>query len=262
MTRNRLVALTWLALLTPAAAAPVPALAPKGDPPGLFLVTEVSQDTIVLKGSGSTTYTNAIKDLDIYDGAGKKLTAEDLLKRVKAGSVVVVAADENAVDPAYLRPLKDDAVVLVGVVEPLARAERMARGWTADLKKMKAGENPVAGKILGADFKPQIQLLNTGLSLRSGQDMIHMFLFLKPGEGIAGKTIQVSPQDQAGQGVPAVHVHIHSTKPFGVQAYTSGYALRLEFGPEKDGVIPGKIYLCLPDDRKSWVAGSFTVTIR
>jgi hypothetical protein len=41
----------------------------------------------------------------------------------------------------------------------------------------------------------------------------------------------------------------------------NGYALRLEFGADKDGRIPGKIYLCLPDDRKSWLAGSFTLQI-
>ena len=38
------------------------------------------------------------------------------------------------------------------------------------------------------------------------------------------------------------------------------YSLVLEFGePTKKG-LPGKIYLCLPDEEKSFVAGTFVAT--
>jgi hypothetical protein len=40
--------------------------------------------------------------------------------------------------------------------------------------------------------------------------------------------------------------------------FTSGYALRLEFGALANNQIPGSIYVCTPDDAKSCLAGTFT----
>jgi hypothetical protein len=45
----------------------------------------------------------------------------------------------------------------------------------------------------------------------------------------------------------------------GVQPYTKGFALKLEFGALADGKLPGKIYLCLPDPEQSFVAGTFAI---
>jgi len=44
--------------------------------------------------------------------------------------------------------------------------------------------------------------------------------------------------------------------------YVEGYAMRLEFGKESDGKVPGKIYLCLPDEGKSFVAGTFQLELK
>lgn len=260
MIRTCLASLTLLALLlTNAPAQEVPANEPA---PALFKVTEVGKDFIELKGAGGM-HKAAFRDLDVYDGRGKKLSTDELHKRVKAGSVVVVAADENKVDSSYLAVLKEDTIVLVGVTVVLARADKPGRGWTLDLDKMKPSDEMVAGKILGADYRlEKIQLLNTGLSMWSGKDWIHVFLNLKPGEAIAGKSYLIKADDPQGQGRPAIHFHIHSTKPPGISVNPAGYAMRLEFGMDKDGTVPGKLYLCLPDDRKSWLAGSFALNLR
>ncbi len=138
-----------------------------------------------------------------------------------------------------------------GLTRPVPAAE-----WTTDLGKMKSPDRPLAGKILGADFKPdKVQFLNTGLALQSDNDRIHIFLMLKPGKML----YEFAAEERPGPGVPSIHVHIHSTKPPGITVYQTGYAMRLEFGAEKDGKIPGRLYLCLPDDRKSFLAGSFTL---
>jgi hypothetical protein len=261
MLRAYFASLTLLGILVANAPAWEPPTSDQA--PGLFKVTAIDKDSIELKGAADATHRAALQDLEIYDSAGKKLKTEDLLKRVKVGSVVLVAADENKVDPSYLAVLKGDTVVLVGVAVVLARADKPGRGWTLDLDKMKPSDNPVAGKIYGADYNlDKIQLVVTGLSLWSGKDWIHMFLNLKPGEGIAGKSYLIKAEDPQGQGRPAIHFHIHSSKLKPAAVNTSGYAMRLEFGMEKDGTIPGKLYLCLPDERKSWIAGSFTLTIR
>jgi hypothetical protein len=44
--------------------------------------------------------------------------------------------------------------------------------------------------------------------------------------------------------------------------YDGGYAMRLEFGALANNRMPGKIYLCTPDETKSYVAGTFNVEIR
>jgi hypothetical protein len=122
-----------------------------------------------------------------------------------------------------------------------------------DLTKMKAPDGPVTGMVFGADFKPRVQLQNTGLDLQSGRDLIHIFLTIKPGQD----TYEFSADGPQRPAPPHIHIHILSTDPPGMRVYTSGYAMRVEFGKEKEGKIPGKIYLCLPDDRGSCIAGSF-----
>lgn len=263
MIRSSLACLAWLAILSGVSAAQEPPKLSKGQPPSVFQVAGIGKEIVVLNGAGSTSYRSTISDLEFSDAAGKKLTADEFRKRVKVGSVVLVAADENPVDRVYLTALKPDTVVVGGVIVLMARAGNPGRGWTTDLKLMKPTDDPVAGRIMGADFKPEkIELLNTGLSLRSGKDTIHMFLFLKPGQGIEGKTFEFEAKEEQVPGQPSIHFHIHSTKPLGVGSHSKGYAMRLEFGKEKDGSIPGKLYLCLPDEKKSWIAGSFTLTLR
>jgi hypothetical protein len=38
--------------------------------------------------------------------------------------------------------------------------------------------------------------------------------------------------------------------------------MRLEFGPTKDGKTTGNIYLCLPDEDKTYIAGAIEVAPR
>jgi hypothetical protein len=42
----------------------------------------------------------------------------------------------------------------------------------------------------------------------------------------------------------------------------NGYALKVAFGDAANGHIPGKIYISLPDENKSFVAGTFNAEIR
>jgi hypothetical protein len=40
------------------------------------------------------------------------------------------------------------------------------------------------------------------------------------------------------------------------------YAMRLQFKEKQNGALPGDIYLSLPDDSKSFVAGTFMAELR
>ncbi|MFM9966448.1 MAG: TIGR03067 domain-containing protein [Planctomycetaceae bacterium] len=93
--------------------------------PHFFIVTEVDKDGLVIKRVdriddetlSTVEYKPAFKEIDATDPKGKKLTADEVVKRVKPGSVVLVSADEKPVDPVFLAIVKDDTVILAGVVK-------------------------------------------------------------------------------------------------------------------------------------------------
>src|SRR5579859_5914969 len=67
----------------------------------------------------------------------------------------------------------------------------------------------------------------------------------------------------SGVGVPQV-TKLWKNNPRFAPAYksfTSGYAMKLELGQAADGVVPGKIFLALPDPEQSVVAGNFNASI-
>jgi hypothetical protein len=59
----------------------------------------------------------AIKGTPITDAEGNKIAEEDAWKRLMPGTTVVVSADGNKVDPAYLAAFKKETLVL----QPLRR---------------------------------------------------------------------------------------------------------------------------------------------
>jgi len=65
-----------------------------------------------------------LKDAKILDAEGKELKKEDAWKTLKPGMAVLVTTDKNGVDPAYLKLLSRDALILVmppktGVAPPV-----------------------------------------------------------------------------------------------------------------------------------------------
>lgn len=93
---------------------------PDGPAPRFFTVTEVGKDNIkftelAVKNGRRVVidYVPTLAEAEIYDGSGKKITAEECRKRVKVGAVVLVASEPSKPDPAYLGVLKEDTVVLV-----------------------------------------------------------------------------------------------------------------------------------------------------
>jgi hypothetical protein len=98
---------------------------PKGLPPRFMTVAKIDKVSIELIEVQAVTgrpddlnesrRTARLKSLRGFDTKGKELRRATWQKRLKAGDVVVVATDDKKVDPAYLRVLKDDTVVLWGV---------------------------------------------------------------------------------------------------------------------------------------------------
>ena len=137
--------------------------------------------------------------------------------------------------------------------------------WSMDLSNVKIPTMIASGKIHGQNFSVETSKVeNSMLTLRQGKDFfpdyeLMIFLFLKKGEKPGGKTYNITKS--SGFGSPHIHMKWKSktgkSKIPKTKIFTKGYAMRLNFGTKKDGKLAGKIYLCLPDEARSFVAGSF-----
>jgi hypothetical protein len=98
---------------------------PKGLPPRFMTVAAIDKENIELievqpvegrpDDSTQSRRKARLKLLRGYNTKGKELLRDIWQTRLKAGDVVIVTTDDKKVDPAYLRVLKDNTVVLWGV---------------------------------------------------------------------------------------------------------------------------------------------------
>lgn len=139
--------------------------------------------------------------------------------------------------------------------------------WRLELADAAIPITAVSGRILGREFTlAHASVQNGSLSLWQGAKW-------PPDVGVTILGPKHPPQDYAGKRflIPTNYSDkapriILRTKDDQQQAITrnvdGGYALRLEFDAIADNHLPGRIYLCLPDDAKTVVVGSFNAEIR
>jgi len=140
--------------------------------------------------------------------------------------------------------------------------------WTLEVAKAVIPEARAAGTISGTNFSAEtarIDPVGTAQALRLLQGQaaspdreILIYLHLKPGEKLGGQTLTIA-QDLKGSTVPQVAKRWKTDPKFAPkeQRYFSGYAMKLELGPLTNGTVAGKIFLALPDNEHSLVAGTF-----
>src|SRR5262245_46404628 len=104
---------------------------PGGQPPQFFVVTEAGRDRLVIQRRPPPTkeidvplmtYKLAVKTLRATDARGKVLAADEVAERLQPGRVVLVSADDEPVPAPFLTVVKDDTVILMGVL-PQPRGE-------------------------------------------------------------------------------------------------------------------------------------------
>lgn len=136
--------------------------------------------------------------------------------------------------------------------------------WTMDLAKVSFPDAPAFGSIHRRAFTlDRATLTGSNLTLRVGSKGsvelgLNVYFFNRLPEELSGKTAEVKPSDAK---APRVVLRWMEAKRES-QTIRSGYAMKVEFGTLADNALPGKIYLCLPDGSKSWVAGTFRAEIR
>lgn len=138
--------------------------------------------------------------------------------------------------------------------------------WTLSTTGAPIPEAPAAGRIHGAGFFHEQATLKGGtLTLWQGQSWppdlgLSVSLFARKSADLSGKTIDVAAQRSPP--LPRVLVRWRDRQRRAhTQAFKAGYSLRLEFGRAEDGKVPGKLYLCLPDESQTFVAGEFEARI-
>jgi hypothetical protein len=175
-------------------------------------------------------------------------------------------SDPNAGWTIFNRMSKEDfAKRKAGNNAPVDEAP--AAGKPEDVSGQPIPDNPAAGKVHGKMFKVEKATLENGnLKLRQGKGFFAdleftIFLFGQQG-GLDGKKITVKAADQDSS---IAHVHMgymeEGKQIPKTETHTEKYTMSLEFGTAKDGKIPGKINLRLPDKAGSFVVGSFEAEI-
>jgi len=143
--------------------------------------------------------------------------------------------------------------------------------WTLEIASAKIPEGRANGMLSGTNFVPdtarvdpvetaQVLRLIQGSALSPDREIL-IYLHPKAGETLAGHSWTIN-KDMKGAEVPRVAKRWKTNPRYAatLKPYASGYAMKLELGPMADGVLPGKIFLALPDAEQSFVAGLFKVS--
>lgn len=138
--------------------------------------------------------------------------------------------------------------------------------WTLALTNAVFPSTTVAGKIHGSGFFCERAILRRDLlSLSQGKTWpwdlgVNVNLFARQAEDLSGGSLEVTPDRPR-----APHILLRwkdERQQSATETITNGYALKLVFGQAANGRMPGKIYLCLPDEGRSFIAGTFDAEIR
>ena len=136
--------------------------------------------------------------------------------------------------------------------------------WNLDLADAAYPETAAAGKLRGEFVSCNRNTLTGGaLAFRNARGLpdlsVTIYFFAKQPEELRGKTINITTNDTP---APRITVRWKEGKENKSQSFNDGYALKLEVGDIVNNRVTGKIYLSLPDEAQSRVAGTFTAEIR
>ena len=143
--------------------------------------------------------------------------------------------------------------------------------WTLDLTNTVFPDRTAAGEIHGKDFVCRRAVFQSGLlMLRSspGRDAEAAVNIFVSTNGFSTNAAEI-PEGRSFEVVanhagfaPGVSLFWREGDMRITEMFTNGFAMKLEFGAVSSNKLPGRIYLCLPDEAKSCIAGTFTAEIR
>lgn len=169
---------------------------------------------------------------------------------------IVVTQTQSAPTTNARPPVEPAQPVAVSINNP--PVQPTTSGWSSDINMVSFPGQPVSGKLHGMDFILKSAIIH-GVNLRLvSENGLELEIFGLD-EPIEGQSYQIQPADAGAN----PHVKMTWSEGGVVQTTTfgNGYGMKLQFGLVKNRKASGKIYLCLPDGSKSWVAGTFEVRL-
>ncbi len=157
-------------------------------------------------------------------------------------------------DNQQVEPVKPEPVVTNN-----QQTEPVKSEWTSDISKMSFPDQPVSGKLHGSDFTLKTASFKNGdLKLSDGNGMLLDVYRL--GASIEGQRYEIHSIDSDNTN-PRVKMTWNEGDVAQASTFSKGYGMKLQFDQAINRTISGKIYLCLPDDSKSCIAGTFKVRL-
>jgi hypothetical protein len=173
-------------------------------------------------------------------------------------------ADQKAAQEAEAKRQADEQAKAAKAAE-IAAAKKRA-GWNLDLSVADFPDRDASGKIHSVNFTVEAALFSGSsvvLQQTNGSSRImQLASLLKPGESFANLSLNIATNDT--NRIPKITLAWRDAgaAKAGNQIFTNGYAMKLEFGSISNGVLPGRIYLSLPDPEQSYVGGNFEIALR
>jgi hypothetical protein len=136
--------------------------------------------------------------------------------------------------------------------------------WSLNLGAAPFPGAAASGKIHDKEFICQRAILQGGalaLTQNSGSTEMIVNVYF-PAGGEPGKDSRYFDVRTNLAGTrPRITLRWREGSVRGTQTFSNGYAMKLELNQSAANKAPGKIYLCLPDDARSFVAGTFDAEI-
>jgi hypothetical protein len=206
----------------------------------LILTLEVGTATVRL-----WSYSTAVKQG--YENVRHDLATNNFI--VTQTQSTTVSNDNKPTEP--VKP--ETVATATPQIEP-AKSE-----WTADISKASFPDHPASGKLHGMDFAAKSTLFRNGdLKIRAGNGMLLDIFHL--GASIEGSSYEIQPDDNSNTN-PHVKMTWNEEGVIQTATFNKGYGMKLQFNQDINRTVSAKIYLCFPDDSKSYVAGTLKVRL-
>jgi len=139
--------------------------------------------------------------------------------------------------------------------------------WSLELTNAILFDGIATGSIHGSNFVCERATLYGGsLTLRQGNSWppdlgVTIQFFARQGEDLSGRSIEIASDQKPPLPRVMLRWKDDERKPIN-KTFNAGYVLKVVFGEVANGRLTGRIYLAMPDDSKSVVAGKFDAEIR
>jgi len=192
--------------------------------------------------------------------APKEVAMADPPESPEAGPTPKIAAKEGEAEAAP-EPAEPPA-------EPLPeKPSRMLTAWTMNIPNAGIPDEPVTGTINNIEFKLDSAVIENGvLILRKGSSkhpvlVVEVHNIQQPGEALDGKKFELP--NVSGFNTPKVVMKWEDAAKLRMpmRLFDNSFAIKLEFGRMVDGKIHGKLFIAVPDGRKSFVTGAFDAEV-